>query len=187
MICSEKHPHQAALKKKTRSLRPHSYPSPALCCACGLCIMLAGINITLVGAFGFAKMLPSNNPPIIIGPLLLLVALSFFGVCCIFSRRPSTHSSHANTRSDHWGLMGMGGTAFEMETSEHTLQDTTAIQLSPTNSICSSHHSSPSHLPAVILHPSATATLPNGSHLSCQLSPREDDMIPLSSYDERDT
>lgn len=185
MICSEQDPHQAAAKNK-RSMRPHSHPSPALCCACGLCIMLAGINITLVGAFGFAKMLPSNNPPIIIGPLLLLVALSFFGVCCMISRRPSAHSSHTNTRPDHWGLMKMGGTAFEMETSEHTLQDTTAIQLSPTNSICSSHHSSPTHLPAVMLHPSETANLPNGSHLSCQLSPREDDMIPLSSYDERD-
>ena len=30
-----------------------------------------------------------------------------------------------------------------METSEHTLQDTTAVQLSPTNSLCSSHKSSP--------------------------------------------
>ncbi|TSM94692.1 hypothetical protein Baya_8487 [Bagarius yarrelli] len=178
MICSEPDPPSAAMKKK-RSLRQHSHPSPALCCACGLCLMLAGINITLVGAFGFAKMLPANNPPIIIGPLLLLVALLFFGVCCMFSRRPNVHSSHANTRPAHWGVMG--GTAFEMETSEHTLQDTTAIQLSPTNSQCSSHHSSPTHPPAVLLHPSNTASTSNGS----QLSPRED-MILLRSYDERD-
>lgn len=184
MLCSEQDPHPAAVKKK-RSLRPHSQPSPALCCACGLCLMLAGINITLVGAFGFAKMLPANNPPIIIGPLLLLVALSFFAVCCMFSRQPSARSSHANTRPVHWGLMG--GTVFEMETSEHTLQDTTAIQLSPSNSQCSSHHSSPTHLPAAMLHPSETAKLPNGSHSYCQLSPREDDMVPLSSYEERDT
>lgn len=172
--------------KKKQFLRRHSHPSPALCCACGLCIMLAGINITLVGAFGFAKMLPSNNPPLIIGPLLLLVALSFFGVCCMFSRRPSAHSSNASARLDHWGLIRMGGSAFEMETSEHTLQDTTAIQLSPTDSLCSSHHSSPTHLPALMLHPSETGNLPNGSHPSCQLAPRED-MIPLSSDDERDT
>lgn len=184
MISSEQDPHPAAVKKK-RSLRRHSHPSPALCCACGLCLMLAGINITLVGAFGFTKMLPSNNPPIIIGPLLLLVALSFFGVCCMFSRQPLAHSSHATTRPDHWGLMGE--TAFEMETSEHTLQDTTAIQLSPANSQCSSHHSSPTHLPAVMLHLSEAANLSHGCSSSCQFSQREDDMIPLSSYDERNT
>lgn len=181
-MCSEQDPHLAAVKKK-RSLRPYSHPSPALCCTCGLCIMLAGINITLVGAFGFANMLPANNPPIIIGPLLLLVALSFFGVCCMFSRQPSAPSSHANVRPDHWGLIRMGGTAFEMETSEPTLQDTTAIQLSPTNSLCSFHHCSSTHLPAVMLHPSEIGNLPNRSHSSCQLSPREDNMIPLSSYE----
>ncbi|XP_060796575.1 transmembrane protein 275-like [Neoarius graeffei] len=181
MICTEQDPHLTAAKK-TRSLRPYSHPSPSLCCACGLCIMLAGINITLVGAFGFAKLLPANNPPIIIGPLLLLVALSFFGVCCMFSRQPSASSSHANGRPDHWGLMRMGGAAFEMETSEPTLQDTTAIQLSPTNTLCSSHHSSSTHLPAVMLHPLEIGNLPNGSHSSCQLSPRED-MILLSSYE----
>lgn len=186
MICSEQDPHPSAVKKK-RPMRPGSYPSPALCCICGLCIMLAGLNITLVGAFGFANMMPANNPPIIIGPLLLLVALLSFGLCCMFSRRPSTQSSHANTRPDHWGLMRMSGTAFEIESSEHTLQDTTVIQISPTNSLCSSHHSSPTHLPAVMLHLSEIGNLPNGSHSSYQLSPREDDMIPLSLYDERDT
>ncbi|GAA6102480.1 transmembrane protein 275-like [Tachysurus ichikawai] len=184
MICFKRDPHPSVVKKK-RSLRPHRHPSPALCCACGLCLMLAGINITLVGAFGFGKILPATNPPIIIGPLLLLVALSFFAVCCMFSRQPSTQFSHANARPNHWGLMG--GTAFEMETSENTLQDTTAIQLSPTNSQCSSHQSSPNHLPAVMPHQSDTANLANGSHSLGQLSPREDDMVPLSSYDERYT
>lgn len=45
---------------------------------------------------------------------------------------------------DKWGLMRMGTVAFEMETSEHTLQDTTAVQLSPTNSPSSSHKSNSS-------------------------------------------
>lgn len=185
MICSDHDSHLAVVQRK----RLHSHPSPALCCACGLCIMLAGINITLVGAFGFAKMLPANNPPIIIGPLLLLVALSFFGVCCMFSRQTSARSSHSNTSPDHWGLMRMrmGGTGLEMETSEQTLQDTTAIQLSPTNSLCSSHHSSPSHLPALMLQPSEIASQQNGSHSSCHLSPKIDDTIPFTSYTETDT
>ncbi|KAI5626642.1 hypothetical protein C0J50_13931 [Silurus asotus] len=172
-------------KERKKQQRLHSHPSPALCCACGLCIMLAGINITLVGAFGFAKMLPASNPPIVIGPLLLVVALSFFGMCCLFSRRPAARFSHADTRQDHWGLMG--GPAFEMETSEHTLQDTMAIQLSPTNSLSSSHLSSPTHLPAVVLCSLETGNLPNRSHSFCQLSPGEDDVIPLNSYDGRDT
>lgn len=41
----------------------------------------------------------------------------------------------------HGGLAG--GAAFEIETSEHTLQDTTAVQLSPTSSPGSSQVSSP--------------------------------------------
>lgn len=133
---------------RKRKLRPQGLPSPALCCACGLCIMLAGINITLVGAFAFGKYMPTNNPPIIIGPLLLLVALSFFAACCVCSRRPPAHASRGKAGgggADSWGLMRMGGAAFEMETSEHTLQDTTAVQLSPTNSLSSSHKSSPAH------------------------------------------
>ncbi|XP_076131511.1 transmembrane protein 275 [Alosa pseudoharengus] len=135
---------------RKRKLRPQGLPSPALCCACGLCIMLAGINITLVGAFAFGKFVPTKNPPIIIGPLLLLVALSFFAACCVCSRRPPAHASRGNAGgggggADSWGLMRMGGAAFEMETSEHTLQDTTAVQLSPTNSLSSSNKSSPGH------------------------------------------
>lgn len=41
----------------------------------------------------------------------------------------------------HGGLVG--GAVFEIETSEHTLQDTTAVQLSPTSSPASSQSSSP--------------------------------------------
>ncbi|KAM3876161.1 LOW QUALITY PROTEIN: transmembrane protein 275-like [Diretmus argenteus] len=137
----------AAVKKspKKHALRPQSLPSPALCCACGLCIMLAGINITLVGAFAFGTFVPTGNPPIIIGPLLLLVALAFFTACCVFSRRPLAHTARKAKGGESWGLMRMGAAAFEMETSEHTLQDTTAVQLSPTNSPSSSHKSSCSH------------------------------------------
>ncbi|KAM3604950.1 uncharacterized protein V6R79_018537 [Siganus canaliculatus] len=130
-----------------RKSRPHGLPSPALCCACGLCIMLAGLNITLVGAFAFSTLVPSANPPIIIGPILLLVAFSFFGACCVCSRLPPPHSSRRSKVGGRGtGLMGhgglAGGAAFEIETSEHTLQDTTAVQLSPTSSPGSSQASS---------------------------------------------
>lgn len=131
-----------------RKARPPGLPSPALCCACGLCIMLAGLNITLVGAFAFSTLVPSANPPIIIGPILLLVAFCFFGACCVCSRLPPPHSSHRSKAGGRGaGLMGRGrlagGATFEIETSEHTLQDTTAVQLSPTSSPSSSQVSSP--------------------------------------------
>lgn len=156
---------RTGLKKsgERRALRSPGLPSPALCCACGLCIMLAGINITLVGALAFTKLLPLNNPPIIIGPILLLVAFSFFGACCICSRRPIGQTSRLSSGRDHWPLMRMGEAVFEMETSEPTLQDTTAIQLSPTNSPSSSHRGSPTHLPGAPLHPSITNEFSKGN------------------------
>ncbi|XP_071773739.2 transmembrane protein 275-like [Centroberyx gerrardi] len=147
MVLTDKTSKPSAPQKKApqrRALRPQSLPSPALCCACGLCILLAGINITLVGAFAFGTFVPTGNPPIIIGPLLLLVALAFFTACCVFSRRPPAHAARKAKGGESWGLMRMGAAAFEMETSEHTLQDTTAVQLSPTNSPSSSHKSSSS-------------------------------------------
>lgn len=128
-----------------RTLQHQSLPSPALCCACGLCIMLAGINITLVGAFAFGTFIPLDNPPIIIGPLLLLIALAFLTACCVASRRPPANMAGRVRAGEKWGLMRMGTATFEMETSEHTLQDTTAVQLSPTNSPSSSHRSSSNH------------------------------------------
>ncbi|XP_014794409.1 PREDICTED: uncharacterized protein LOC106886192 isoform X2 [Calidris pugnax] len=133
---------QKPIQKKTR---PQGLPSPALCCACGLCIMLAGINITLVGAFAFGTFLPMNNPPIIIGPILLVVAFTFFGACCICSRRPPAHGARKSKPGSNIGLIKPGNTAFEIETSEHTVQDTTAVQLSPTNSPISSKKSTPVH------------------------------------------
>ncbi|XP_073681656.1 transmembrane protein 275 [Garra rufa] len=158
------------LKKsgEKRALRSQGLPSPALCCACGLCIMLAGINITLVGALAFTKLLPLNNPPIIIGPILLLVAFSFFGACCICSRRPIGQTSRMSAGRERWPLMSMGGAVFEMETSEPTLQDTTAIQLSPTNSPSSSHRCSPTHLPGAPPLPSETYESSKGTDLSLQ-------------------
>ncbi|XP_060889211.1 transmembrane protein 275-like [Labrus mixtus] len=150
MVLPDKTSRPSALKKvphqPTKPRHP-SLPSPALCCACGLCIMLAGINITLVGAFAFSTFIPSGNPPIIIGPLLLLIALAFFTACCVVSRRPPTHTGCRKARGgEKWGLVRMGTAAFEMEASEHTLQDTTAVQLSPTNSPTSSHKSCSSHV-----------------------------------------
>ncbi|XP_034035560.1 transmembrane protein 275-like [Thalassophryne amazonica] len=127
--------------KKAPKQRHQSLPSPALCCACGLCILLAGINITLVGAFAFGTFIPTKNPPIIIGPLLLLVALAFFTACCVVSRRPLTHKAQKVKGGETWALMRMGTAAFEMEMSEYTQQDTTAVQLSSTNSHSSSHKS----------------------------------------------
>uniref|UniRef100_A0A3Q3VIG3 Uncharacterized protein n=1 Tax=Mola mola TaxID=94237 RepID=A0A3Q3VIG3_MOLML len=129
---------------KQRALRHQSLPSPALCCACGLCIMLAGINITLVGVFAFDNFIPTGNAPIIIGPFLLLVAVAFFTACCVVSRRPRARMAYEAKGGDKWGLMRIGTVAFEMETSEHTLQDTTAVQLSPNNSPTSSNNSSSS-------------------------------------------
>ncbi|ROL47742.1 hypothetical protein DPX16_16114 [Anabarilius grahami] len=125
--------------------------------------MLAGINITLVGALAFNKLLPLNNTPIIIGPILLLVAFSFFGACCICSRRPIRQTSRTSAGRDHLPLMRMGRAVFEMETSEPTLQDTTAIQLSPTNSPSSSHRCSPNHLPGAPLNSSETYGFSKGN------------------------
>lgn len=138
MVCTERNSGTSLPKKEPqvrpkRKSRPQGLPSPALCCACGLCIMLAGINITLVGAFAFTTLMPSGNPPIIIGPVLLLVAFTFFGACCVCSRMPPPHSSR-RTKSGTAGFLRHHGAAFEIETSEHTIQDTTAVQLSPTNS-----------------------------------------------------
>ncbi|KAM9128806.1 transmembrane protein 275 [Pangshura tecta] len=142
---SEKSSNSLSQKPSQKKTRPQGLPSPALCCACGLCIMLAGINITLVGAFAFGTFLPVNNPPIIIGPILLVVAFTFFGACCICSRRPPAHGARKSKPGSNIGLIKPGNTAFEIETSEHTVQDTTAVQLSPTNSPVSSRKSTPVH------------------------------------------
>ncbi|XP_066507920.1 transmembrane protein 275-like [Hoplias malabaricus] len=156
MVCSERSsgtsvPKKEPQSRRKRKTRPQGLPSPALCCACGLCIMLAGINITLVGAFAFSTLMPSGNPPIIIGPILLLVAFTFFGACCVCSRLPppqGSRRSKGGARGGGLAFMGRGtglgsGTAaFEIETSEHTMQDTTAVQLSPTNSPSISSHGS---------------------------------------------
>ncbi|XP_072771153.1 uncharacterized protein [Nerophis lumbriciformis] len=123
----------AAHKQRARSL-----PSPPLCCACGLCVLLAGVNVTLVGAVAFATYAPAANPPIVIGPLLLLTAAAFFAACCAASRRrPPATGSACGVKA---GLMRA---AFEMETSEHTLQDTTGVQVSPTDSYDSVHGTLP--------------------------------------------
>nr|XP_055041063.1 transmembrane protein 275-like [Misgurnus anguillicaudatus] len=169
MVFSDEDAHPVLKKtRQRRKLRSHGFPSPALCCACGLCIMLAGINITLVGALAFHKLLPFNNPPIIIGPILLLVAFSFFGACCICSRRPIAQPSRTSAGRDHWPLMRMGEAVFEMENSEPTMQDTTAIQLSPTNSPSSSHRCSPTHIPVAPPHPLQTCDSPKGTDVNLQ-------------------
>ncbi|KAM4721705.1 transmembrane protein 275 [Rhinophrynus dorsalis] len=143
MMFTDKSNSSLAQKPVHKKTRPHGLPSPALCCACGLCIMLAGINITLVGAFAFGDLVPMKNPSIVIGPILLLVAFTFFGACCICSRRPPAHGNRKSKPGSNIGFIKPGNAAFEIETSEHTVQDTTAVQLSPTNSPVSSRKSSP--------------------------------------------
>ncbi|CAH6790693.1 transmembrane protein 275 [Phodopus roborovskii] len=139
-----------AKKKSTASLAPaapgraqgrlRGLLSPALCCACGLCMLLAGLNVTLVGAF--AASLPRYNAPLVVGPALLVLALGFFAACCVCSRRGPV------SRARSLATEGQGGgharaVALEMESSERTAQDTTAVQLSPAASAASSGHSSP--------------------------------------------
>ncbi|XP_029417149.1 transmembrane protein 275 [Nannospalax galili] len=117
-----------------------SLPSPALCFACGLCVLLAGVNVTLVGAF--AAFLPRYNTPLVVGPVLLVLALGFFAACCVCSRRsPSPRTRSSATAGQGGGRAGP--VALEMESSERTAQDTTAVQLSPAASAASSGHSSP--------------------------------------------
>nr|XP_045004808.1 transmembrane protein 275 [Jaculus jaculus] len=115
-------------------------PSPALCCACGLCVLLAGVNVTLVGAF--ASFLPGHNVPLIVGPVLLALALGFFAACCVCSRRGSAARARSAATAGRGGGRA-GRVALEMESSERTAQDTTAVQLSPAVSPASSGRSSP--------------------------------------------
>uniref|UniRef100_A0A8D1JHI3 Transmembrane protein 275 n=1 Tax=Sus scrofa TaxID=9823 RepID=A0A8D1JHI3_PIG len=133
----------AGRRAQPRLPRP---PSPALLCACGLCVLLAGVNVTLVGAF--ASFVPGHNAPLVVGPALLALALGFFATCCVCSRRgpaPGSRSAAAAGPGRGGGGGGGGGgrVALEMESSERTAQDTTAVQLSPAASAASSGRSSP--------------------------------------------
>ncbi|KAM5322249.1 transmembrane protein 275 [Glossophaga mutica] len=133
-----------------------SLPSPALCCACGLCMLLAGVNVTLVGTF--ASFLPGHNVPLILGPALLVVAVGFFAACCACSRRvPASRPRSAAAKGADQRGGGTRPVALEMESSERTAQDTTAVQLSPAASAASSGHSSPSPCPFALDAPSPAA------------------------------
>ncbi|XP_032102455.1 transmembrane protein 275 [Sapajus apella] len=124
-------------------------PSPALCCACGLCALLAGVNVTLAGAF--ASFLPRHNAPLVVGPALLALALVFFAACCVCSRRgPAPRARSAAAAGPGQGGGRGGPVALEMESSERTAQDTTAVQLSPAFSAASSGRSSPGHSPLAL-------------------------------------
>ncbi|XP_032732936.1 transmembrane protein 275 [Lontra canadensis] len=117
-------------------------PSPALLCACGLCVLLAGVNVTLVGAL--ASFPHQSNAPLVVGPALLALALGCFAACCVCSRRgPALRPRSAATSGSGRGGGGGGPVALEMESSERTAQDTTAVQLSPAASAASSGGSSP--------------------------------------------
>ena len=131
-------------------------PSPALFCACGLCVLLAGVNVTLVGAF--ASFVPGHNAPLIAGPALLVLALGFFAACCVCSRRrgPAPRSRLTAAAGPCQGGGG-GRVALEMESSERTAQDTTAVQLSPAASAASSGRSSPSRGPFALDAPAPAA------------------------------
>ncbi|XP_063091287.1 transmembrane protein 275 [Cavia porcellus] len=117
-------------------------PSPALCCACGLCVLLAGVNVTLVGAF--ASFLPGHNAPLVVGPALLVLALGFFLACCVCGRRaPAPRARTVGMARPGQGGARAGPVALELESSERTAQDTTAVQLSSAASAASSGPSSP--------------------------------------------
>lgn len=116
-------------------------PSPALFCACGLCVLLAGVNVTLVGAF--ASFPPRSNAPLVVGPALLALALGCFAACCVCSRRGPAPRPRLAAASGPGRGGGGGPVALEMESSERTAQDTTAVQLSPAASAASSGRSSP--------------------------------------------
>ncbi|XP_042637704.1 transmembrane protein 275 [Orycteropus afer afer] len=134
--------HSASVPASRALGRQRGLPSPALCCACGLCVLLAGVNVTLVGAF--ASFLPGHNVPLVVGPVLLVLALGFFAACCVCSRRgtaPSKRSAAASGPGQGGGRAG--AVALEMESSERTALDTTAVQLSPAASAASSGRSSP--------------------------------------------
>ncbi|XP_066228256.1 transmembrane protein 275 [Saccopteryx leptura] len=137
-------------------------PSPALCCACGLCLLLAGVNVTLVGAF--ASFLPGHNAPLVVGPTLLVVAFGFFAACCACSRRGpmSRPRSKAAKGPGQGGGGGTGSVALEMESSERTAQETTAVQLSPAASAASSRRSSPGPGPTAL-----DAPVPAAAYAPC--------------------
>ncbi|XP_034876059.1 transmembrane protein 275 [Mirounga angustirostris] len=120
--------------------RPPGLPSPALFGACGLCVLLAGVNVTLVGAF--AAFPARSNAPLVVGPALLALALGCFAACCACSRRGPAPRPRSAAASGP-GRGGGGPVALEMESSERTAQDTTAVQLSPAASAASSGRSSP--------------------------------------------
>ncbi|XP_045714430.1 transmembrane protein 275 [Phyllostomus hastatus] len=146
--------------------------SPALCCACGLCVLLAGVNVTLVGTF--ASFLPRHNVPLIVGPALLVVAFGFFAACCACSRRvPTSRPRSAAAKGADQRGSGTGPVALEMESSERTAQDTTAVQLSPAASGASSGRSSPSPCPFALDSPApAVAYAPRTNGVRLNL-PRE--------------
>ncbi|XP_069843166.1 transmembrane protein 275 [Dipodomys merriami] len=142
MPLSKKNIQGAQAPKGRAQGRLPGLPSPALCCACGLCVLLAGVNVTLVGAF--ASFLPGHNAPLIVGPTLLVLALGFFAACCVCSSRgPAPRARSLATAGRDPGVGRAGPVALEMESSERTAQDTTAVQLSPAASAASSGRSSP--------------------------------------------
>nr|XP_034820147.2 transmembrane protein 275 [Pan paniscus]XP_034820152.2 transmembrane protein 275 [Pan paniscus] len=151
-------------------------PSPALCCACGLCALLAGVNVTLAGAF--ASFLPEHNALLVVGPALLVLALGFFAACCVCSRRglaPRGRSAAAPGPGQGGGRAGP--VALEMESSEPTAQDTTAVQLSPAVSAASSGCSSPGPSPPALEAPAPAAVCALRSE-GVQLNPPRERVAP---------
>ncbi|KAB0365196.1 transmembrane protein 275 [Muntiacus reevesi] len=145
--------------------------STALFCACGLCLLLAGVNVTLVGAF--ASFVPGHNAPLVVGPALLVLALGFFAACCVCSRRRGPAPRSRSAAPGDPGQGGGGRVALEMESSERTAQDTTAVQLSPAASDASSGRSSPGPGPFALDAPApATVYAPRADGVRLDL-PRE--------------
>ncbi|XP_072629967.1 transmembrane protein 275 [Canis lupus baileyi] len=127
-------------------------PSPALFCACGLCVLLAGLNRTLAGAL--ASPPPRGSAPLVVGPALLALALGCFAACCACSRRgpaPPARSAAAP---------GGGGGRWRWRAASAPRR-TTAVQLSPAASAASSP-SSPGPAPRTAPRPQRRLQLKPG-------------------------
>lgn len=99
-----------------------------LCCAFGLCVLLAGVNLTLAGTFW--PYLPGLSASLVVGPSMVMVALGFLTGWCLCNQNSARRRAAAD--ADQGG--SSGPVALELESPERTVQDTMALQLSPASS-----------------------------------------------------
>ncbi|XP_049631049.1 transmembrane protein 275 [Suncus etruscus] len=102
-----------------------------LCCAFGLCVLVAGVNLTLAGTFW--PFLPGLSASLVVGPSMVMVSLGFLTGWCLCNQN-SAARRRAAAEADQGG--SSGPVALELESPERTAtaQDTMALQLSPASS-----------------------------------------------------